>query len=237
MISRFLSHVRGPALFVTSCLVVTGCATGGNDPSLSPEENQLRAANARFNQTVGEGAAIGAVGGAVAGALLGGKNRLAGAAIGAAAGGALGAGAGYVVARNNAARSHSEADYQKAISESQQEANDFRSSAQSSQKIADRAVRELAVLDAQYRSKQITGAQYRAQVSNYQQDNRLIQEEAKHADSEVASWRSFANGSGQNSGVILQSAADIDSSRSSLQSSAAAISQALSSVPDAGHGV
>jgi hypothetical protein len=237
MISHFLSHIRGPALLVTSCLIVTACATGGNDPSLSPEENQLRAANARFNQTVGEGAAVGAVGGALAGALLGGHNRLAGAAIGAAAGGALGAGAGYVVARNNATRSHSEADYQKAIGEAQQEANDFRTSAQSARIIADRAVRELAVLDAQYRSKQITGAQYRAQVSKYQQDNRLIQDQAKEADSEVTSLRSFANGSGQNRGVVLQSAADIDNSRSSLQSYAAAISRALSSVPDAGPGV
>ncbi len=222
---------RVVAVTLAGCVALSSCAAPGNDPSLSAEENQLRQSHARFTQTVGEGAAVGAVAGAVAGALLGGRNRLQGAAIGAAAGGALGAGAGYLVARNNASRTHSESDYRSAIADAEQQSADLRKSADAARAISDRAVREIAALNAQYRSQQITASQFRSQVSKYQTDNQLIQQQAQDAEGNVSSLRTFANGSGQYRGQILSSANDMDASRTSIQRSAAAISQALSAVP------
>ncbi len=225
------SH-RACALLLAACLTLTGCAAGAvaDDPSLSPEENQLRKANARFTQTVGEGAAVGAIAGGLAGALLGGRNRVAMAALGATAGGALGAGAGFLVARNNAARTHSEADYNTAIDQAQQDAAAYRTSADAARGIASNCVAQINALDRQYRARQITAAQFRASVAHYQKDNELLQAQVTGAQDTANSLRTMG-ATGNTAGSANSTAADIDGSRQSLASSAAAISQALSRVP------
>ena len=225
------SH-RACALVLAACLTLTGCASGAvaDDPSLSPEENQLRKSNARFTQTVGEGAAVGAIAGGLAGALLGGRNRVAMAALGATAGGALGAGAGYMVARNNAQRTHSEADYNKAIDQAQQDAAAYRSSADAARGIASQCVAAINALDQQYRSRQITAAQYRSSAAKYQADNDLLQKQVSGAQETANSLRTMG-ATGSAAGSASSTAADIDGSRQSLARSAAAISQALSRVP------
>ena len=221
---------RTCALVLAVTLTVGGCAAPGNDPSLSPAENQLRQQNARFSQTVGEGAVVGALAGGIAGALLGGRNRLAGAAIGATAGGALGAGAGYLVARNNAQRTHSEADYNKAIDQAQQDAATYRASADSARTIASQCVAAIDQLDAQYRSRQITAAQFRSSVAKYQDDNKILGQQVSGAQETATSLRTL--GGGTTIATSARNAAtDIDGSRASLASSQAQISQALSRVP------
>lgn len=228
---RTVLSSRLHASAVAFAIMLAGCAAPSYDSSLSPEENQLRQSHARFTQTVGEGAAFGALAGAAAGALLGGHDRLAGAAIGAGAGGALGAGAGYLVARNNAAQSHSEGDYRTAIADAQQQAADLHRSADASRQIADRAVQEIAALDAQYRSRQISAADFRSRTEKYRSDNQLIQQQAQDAQTNASSLRSFAGSAGQYRPQALSSANDMEASRVTFQRSAAAISQALATVP------
>lgn len=218
-------------MVVAGSLALSGCAGAtADDASLTPAENQLRRANARFTQTVGEGAVVGALAGGVAGALLGGRNRLAGAAIGATAGGALGAGAGYLVARNNAQRTHSEADYNAAIDQAQQDAAAYRTSAEAARSIASQCESEIARLDGQYRSRQITAAQFRASVAKYQTDDDLLRKQVTDAQQTASSLRTMG-ATGNTAGSANSTASDIDSSRASLASSQAQLSRALSRVP------
>ena len=219
------------SLALASSIALSGCATPGNDPSLSPAENQLRASNARFTQTVGEGAATGAVLGGVAGALLGGHNRLQAAAIGAAAGGALGGGAGYLVARNNAARSHSEADYNTAITEAQKDAVAYQQSAVAAQTIANDCVAAINKLDAQYRSGQITAAQYREKTAHFEADNDYLGKQLTDARDESASLRGQAANNTQTRAAALAAASDIDGARASIVSERDILTRTLALVP------
>ena len=163
---RWTSRLGTLAMACT--LLLAACAQATYDTSLSPAQNELRAANARFTNTVITGAATGAVLGGVAGALLAGRNnRVQGAALGAAAGGALGAGAGYAVASNNARQTRSEDAYNGAIQEAQGEADAYRRSATASASIANEAETKLRTLNAQYAAKQISADAFRAQLANY----------------------------------------------------------------------
>lgn len=216
-------------VYVTSAgLLLAGCAGGGYDPGLSPAQNQLRQSNARFNQTIGEGAGAGALLGGIAGLALGGRNRGQAALIGAAAGGALGAGAGYAVASNNLNRSSSEAQFTSAIQKASADADAFRSSAQASQQIADQATADASQLNKQLRAGQITQAQYRAGLAKYQADNDIITTQISEALKSAAMMRRNARvASGSNSGQFAGSASDVEASRIRLQQSQAKMSRLL----------
>ena len=207
-------RLRSIAFMAASAVLLAGCAGGGGyDPTLSPAENQLRQSNARFNQTVGEGAGAGALLGGIAGLALGGRNRGQAALIGAAAGGALGAGAGYAVARNNLSRASSEAQFNDAIQQANAEANSFRSSAQASQQIADEATADVRRLNGQLRAGQITQAQYRTGLSKYQADNDAMTKQISEAHKAAAVMRQNAQvASGANSGQFTRSAAEVEAS-------------------------
>lgn len=228
-------RLRAFSLVVAAGLSLGGCASQmAYDNSLSPAQNQLRQANARFNQTVGEGAVAGALLGAVAGAALGGRNRGQAALIGAGAGAALGTGAGYLVARNNLGRSRTEADYSNAIQQAADDAAAYRQSAEASRQIAADATAEAARLSAQYRSRQITAAQYRAGISRFQQDSDIINQQVAQARQASAAMQQDAStAQGANRSALANTAADVEASRSQLERSADALSRALASVPQA----
>ena len=82
-----VGRCRLVSVLCASSLTLTACA-GQVQPSqsLTPAQQQLKDANQRFNQTVGEGAVIGALAGGVLGAVLGGRNKAQMAAIGAGLG-------------------------------------------------------------------------------------------------------------------------------------------------------
>lgn len=208
--------------------LLAGCAGGGYDPSLSPAQNQLRQSNARFNQTIGEGAGAGALLGGIAGLALGGRNRGQAALIGAAAGGALGAGAGYAVASNNLNRSSSEAQFNEAIQRANADADAFRSSAHASQEIADQATADASRLNKQLRAGQITQAQYRAGLAKYQADSSMITSQINEAQKSASTMRQNARvASGSNSGRFAGSASDVEASRSQLEQSRVKMNLAL----------
>lgn len=228
-------RLRAASLIVAAGVSLGGCASQmAYDSSLSPAQNQLRQANARFNQTVGEGAAAGALVGALAGAALGGRNRGQAALIGAGAGAALGTGAGYLVARNNLSRSSTEADYNNAIEQATGDAAAYRQSAEASRQIAADATAEAARLSAQYRNRQITAAQYRSGISRFQQDSDIINQQITQArQASAAMQRDASVAQGSNRNALASTAADVEASRSQLERSADTLSRALASVPQA----
>lgn len=230
--ARFRSN-RLRAVLLSVTLLLSACAQGVSyDANLSPAENELRQANQRFNQTVGEGAVIGALGGAVLGAALGGRNRVQGAALGAAAGGALGAAAGYGVASNNARQSGSEQAYSTLIQEAQADADAYRRSANASRAIAQEAETKLASLNQQYRARQISAAQYSEQISRYRGSLDLLNQRISEASTKSAQMRSDARrAGGSNGAALLASANEIDSSNAQLRSDASRISNVLASAP------
>ena len=220
---------RTTSMILAVSLGLAGCAGQvAYDSSLSPAQNQLRQSNARFNQTVGEGAAVGAVLGGLTGLAVGGRNRVGAAAIGAAAGGAVGAGAGYLVARNNLSRGSTEAQFNDAIAQAQGEASKFQSSADASRQIADQAYADAQRLNGQLRSGQISQAQYRAGLSKYQADNSAMQTQINEARKASAAMRQDAGlASGANRGGFQSAAASVDRSAREMEQSQVRLSQML----------
>ena len=231
MVSWFsLLRLRAVALVAASGILLSGCASGAGsyDAGLSPAQNQLRQSNARFNQTVGEGAAAGALLGGIAGLALGGRNRGQAALIGVAAGGALGAGAGYAVARNNLNRSSTEAQFNDAIQQASADADSFRASAQSSREIADQATADVRRLNGALRAGQITQAQYRTSIANYRADSDALTQQIATAHKTAATMRQNARvTSGANSGQLIRSAADVEASSAQMEREQVRISRAL----------
>jgi len=227
----WLSSLRLRAVTVTAVagILLSGCAGGSAyDPSLSAAQNQLRQSNARFNQTVGEGAGAGALVGGLAGLALGGRNRAQATLIGAAAGGALGAGAGYVVARNNLSRASTESQFNDAIQQASADADAYRMSASASGQIADQAYADAQRLNGQVRSGQITQAQYRAGIARYQADNDIMVQQVSSAQQAAAAMRQNSQvASGSNRAQLANSASDIEASRRQLEANRIRLSRVL----------
>ena len=223
------ARLRAASLVLAAGLGLSACASQvAYDSNLSPAQNQLRQSNARFNQTVGEGAVAGAVIGGLAGLAFGGRNRAGAAALGAAAGGALGAGTGYLVARNNLSRSSTEAQFNDAIAQAQGEASKFESTAQASRQVADQAYAEAQRLNGQLRSGQITQAQYRAGLSKYQADSNSIQMQITEARKASSAMRQDAGlASGANRGGFSNAAVSVERSTRELEQQQVRISQVL----------
>ena len=222
-------RLRAVTVVTIGGLLLAGCAnTTAYDSNLSPAENQLRQSNARFNNTVGEGAVAGAVLGGIAGLALGGRNRAQGALIGAAAGGALGAGAGYLVARNNLNRASTEGQLNDAITQASEDAQAYRSSASASRQIADQATADAARLGAQLRSNQIGQAQYRAGLAKYQADLDILNKQATGAQERASAMRQDSRNVPASAGSQLaQNARDIEASSREISQSQARLSRAL----------
>jgi len=220
---------RATAFAVVFGLLLSGCAGGGGayDSSLSPAQNQLRQSNARFNQTVAEGAGTGALVGGLAGLALGGRNRGQAMLIGATAGGALGAGAGYAVAHNNLSRSSTETQFNDAIQKAAAEADEFRSAAKASREIADQASADVRKINQQLRAGQITEAQHRKVLASFQADNRNVTQQITEAQKTAAAMRQDASmASGVNRERLIKSAMDVEASRRQLEQGSIRLSHA-----------
>jgi len=213
-------RLRATAFVAVVGILLSGCAGAGGayDPGLSPAQNQLRQSNARFNQTVGEGAGTGALLGGLAGLALGGRNRGQAMLIGAAAGGALGAGAGYAVARNNLGRSSTEAQFNDAIQQAGADSDAFRSAAEASRQVADQATADARRLNQQLRAGQITRAQYQRMLTKYQDDNVIITQQITEAERTAATMRQNASvASGDNREQLISSARTVEAARKQLE--------------------
>ena len=223
------ARFRLTALLLAGSLALSACAsTTAYDSSLSPAENRLRQSNARFTQTVAEGAGAGALLGAVAGLALGGRNRAQAALIGARAGAVLGGGAGYLVGRNNLNRATTEQQFNDAIQQASADADAYRQSADASREIADQAYADASRLRAQYRSGQITQAQYRAGLNKYQADINIMNSQAASAQKAAAQMRQDSQiAPGEDRTRLSGLATDIDASSRQQEQTAARMSRLL----------
>lgn len=223
-------RIRAVSATLAASLMLAGCATqqAAYNPNLSPAENQLRQANSRFNQTVGEGAVTGAVIGGLAGLALGGRNRAGAAALGAGLGGAVGAGAGYMVARNNLSRSSSEAQMNDAIKQAAADAQAYQSSAAAARQIADSAEADVARLRGQYRSRQITQEQYRSSLAHYQGSLDILNQQVTSAQKTATQMRQDgANIGGANGAQLASTANQVSGSERELEAQRVRLSRLM----------
>ena len=220
----------GPVL--ACVLMLSACAqTASYDNPLTPAENDLRQASNRFNLTVAQGVGAGALLGALGGALLS-RDRVSGALIGGAAGALVGGGTGYLVARNNAGRAHTEAQYRDLIAAADQDAATYNRSAAASRQIAASARTEAVALDQAFREKRMTVAQYDSRLKRYQDDIALMREQIKDADQRAAAMRADAAAAGPEQQARLDaSATQIVMAREQLARSADQISAVLAARP------
>lgn len=155
---------------VSLSLVLNACtAVPGNDPRLTPAQNELRQTNARWNQTVATGAVAGAATGAVAGAALS-RNRGRGALIGAGVGLVGGVVAGAVVANRNHTFTDRSASAQSRIENATMTANALEAQAGAAQQVVAQNRIDLANLDRQYRARQVSAAEYRERTETARAD-------------------------------------------------------------------
>jgi hypothetical protein len=212
--------------------LLAGCAS---EAGLTPAERELRAANQSLGVTVAEGAGLAALLGAGIGALASPRNRATGAAIGAGAGAVLGAGAGYLVARNNAARAGTEADYRALTAAAVQDAETYARSAAASRQVAAAARADAAALDSAWRARRITAATYADRLAKYERDNEVIRAQLSDAQQRAATMHADAAAAPPGAREQLEaSAASITASRTELARSAELISAVLAARPATG---
>jgi hypothetical protein len=161
---RILAATTALPLLLSAC-----AATHTNDPTLTPAQNQLRQANAGWNQTVAAGAALGAASGAAIGAMSS-NNRGQGALIGAVAGLIIGGLAATEVANRNFGFANREIGAQARVENANTVAADLERRAQLADQVVAQNRTKLADLDRRYRAGQITAAQYNQQVAPIRED-------------------------------------------------------------------
>jgi hypothetical protein len=228
---------RGIAALMACIIMLTGCAGQLGGPPLSPAQQQLRSANDRFNQTVGEGAAIGAIAlglvGAGVGAVAGGKQgAVIGLAAGAALGGAVGAAMGYNVARKNYAQARTEDNLKKLIGEANQDADAYHRSASASRDIAKEARVKIAALDAQYRAKTITAEQYRQSSMTYKSSADIMQAQLTSSTAKITAMRAdAARQKTSDRNELLNDARQVELARRALKESSDSLAATLAMVP------
>jgi hypothetical protein len=173
-----LAGARALAFCVAVALLIAGCATPAHDPQLTPAQNELRMANARWNNTVATGALTGA-GAGVAGCLAA-RMSIEQALICAAIGAAVGAVAGAAVADRNYTFANRAASAQSRIESATATANALEAQSSAAQQVVAQHRRQFTELDRQFRARQITAAEYRDRAQPARQDLEQMREGARN---------------------------------------------------------
>jgi hypothetical protein len=228
---------RGAVIFVVA--VLGGCSTTpAYDPGLTPAENELRQANARFDTTTGAGCAVGAVGGAAIG-LVGslaagarGGTVAAATAGGGAVGAAIGCGAGYLVARNNQSRSDTQAVTDDQVQQAQQDVAAYRRAAAASTQVAQDAHERVAMLDQQYQEQSLTATNYQKNLANYRNSASLMTKQILGMQQESDALRQDAAHQAPGKAAAMNNAAaQIDAARAQTQHALEDLNATLATVP------
>lgn len=165
-----------------------------NDPTLTPQQRQLRVEAQRFYQTTAVGIVAGCAAGAILLALLSsGKNRGANAAIGCAGGAALGGAAGYYVATQNKQYANTEAALNAKIDAAQKEADNFKAIAETSNTVKEQNLERIAELKERLHAGQLTAEQYKDQTKSILQDIEILKKASRENGKVVGEMRADAN--------------------------------------------
>jgi hypothetical protein len=229
---------RTLASLVACCMMLTACGTPlmQGEP-LTPAQQQLKDSNARFNQTVFEGAAIGAVAlglvGAGLGAVVAGKQgAILGGAAGVAAGAALGGAIGYRAAQKNYDQAKNEDNLKQLIAAANDDAIASQRSAEASRQVAADARAKIAALNQQYKSAAITLEQYKRTTSTYQESSKYMAEQEKGMRQEALSLRTdAASQAPQDRRAMLESARELDNSAGKVHAANDNLVKYLASAP------
>ncbi len=220
---------RFRACTVLLAVTVSACATGMNDPALTPAQQEMIQSNNRFNQTVGEGAAAGAALGMLAGLAFGGVRGM---AIGAVAGGLTGAAVGYGVARNNYLQSQNEGNLQAAIKEAQDEVAASEREAAIARRIGNDAQAQAAALDAQFQARKISAQQYQQNLASFARSADQIQKSLEASRQAAAGFRQSAAVAGPDQATTFAQAAErIEASNGAKEQEMNRIRALLSATP------
>ena len=219
--------MRAAAACLALGMLVAGCATPAHDARLTPAQNELRMANARWNNTVATGAAAGAATGALAGAALAGNNRGQGALIGGLVGLGLGLAAGAMVADRNYTFANREASAQSRIESATATANELEAQSRAAQQVVAENRRQLTELDRQFRNRQITAAEYSARAQPMRQDLEQMREGARNG----AEARQQINAVSGDLPQLRAQEARIGPAQRQLEGSAAELEEMLRRVP------
>lgn len=228
MVARVLSSTRGIRFFpllLAACLMFAGCA---DTTKMSPAQRALEQSKRRFVVTTAEGALGGAALGALIGGLAGGGR---GALIGAAGGGLAGGVAGAMVAQNNYARTHSEADLNQLTADANQQAAQAQQDANTASEIANEVRAKTAQLRAQYRAGQINAAQYHAQLASYSGSLKSLREISEGQATQIAAYRGDISSAGAQGGQLAQASNSIARSKDAVDRSIHDVAAALAAEP------
>ncbi|GAA3679766.1 MULTISPECIES: hypothetical protein [Acetobacter] len=177
---------------LAGCMFLTSCANSANDPSLSPQERQLRQRQAQFDTTVAEGAAL--LGGLAAIGVGVATHSAKNAALAGAGGALLGGAIGYAIASRTQAQEMSEDDANQAIAHYQQQAAQSQQDTLYAQQTAAAAQQELVVLHQQLAANQISVSDYQEKIARYQKDLAAIKAIRAGYVKDVASAGNLASG-------------------------------------------
>ncbi len=170
-------RVRALVCAVALAVGVSACQTTGGSSSsgqpLSSQEQALADRNARFGQTVAEGALVGAGIGALAGFLIGGDVESA--AIGAGAGALVGAGAGYFVASENQDYATREQALDGQIRQARQLVAEYEQDLAVSRQLVANKRSRVAQLRSQLQAGTIAQSQYEAEIDSVERSIDLLQ--------------------------------------------------------------
>jgi len=219
---------RNVLVVVLCALLLGGCVTTSTpEVGLTPEQAALRQQKANWNRTVLTGTATGAAVGATVGAIAGGNNRGAAALVGGLLGAVVGTVAGAVVADRNLKFENRELNAEQRIAAARESTQNLEARAATSEAIAAKNRARLDELDRQYRSNQITAAQYRTEAASMRKDVDLIKESADDARSARAK---LVTSSQQVAGLMAEEP-KMSAAQRRLEQSADQIEEKLNRIP------
>lgn len=175
------------------------------------------------------GAAVGAGAGALAGGLLG--HSAGDALIGAGVGGLLGTAAGASVAHNNCQQATSEADTQQEIETAQAQTQQYQADTVKYQTLATEANREADLLQTKYHAGNVSAADYRADMAQYEQDKEALGQELATLQNNLAALQQEAQAGGSAGAQLQQEAQAQQTQQQQLQGLYNSLTNSLASVP------
>jgi hypothetical protein len=217
------------SLGLAAMLTLSACAGQMGGQPLTPAQQQLQDANKRFAATTAEGAVAGAILGTLIGFAAGGAR---GALIGGLGGAAVGTAVGYSVSQNNFNQSHTEANLENLIQQSNVDAAAYERSAAASAQIVTDLHNQISELDSQFAAHTISVSQYQARISSYRSSADLMRKQVADMEKESDSLHAdAANYGGSHSAELNGVAGRIDAARQSEEASLHDVDAAMSAVP------
>ena len=130
------------------------------------------------------------------------------------------------------AEAKNEQNLKQLIAEANQDAASYRRSAVASRDIAAEARQKIAALDAQYKAKTLSAAEYQRNVVSYKDSDKIISGQLSQIDAKVMAIRSDAQTlHGQERQNMLDDAHQMDEARRTLKQSHESLAATLALAP------